>query len=322
MSLSLKELQQICSSKADGEDVYRALRYVPLVETEVRVHAVTAHILRVSVAVSFADSFIFNEAVHGRGEPFHVWLSEADSGLLLHQETVLLQRQHQRQQQQLVFAVPLHDPASQTQFVVDVVSDRWVGVSSSCPFSATQIFSSDISAAAAATPLLNIHPVPVSALAEPRFESLFSFSFFNPIQSQVFHVCYHTDYNVLLGAPTGSGKTIVAELAILRSIRNTPKHKIVYIAPLKALAAERLSDWRQRLGGRLGLRVAQLTADNDEEDIDPNKADLFICTPEKWDGLSRQWRTRAFVSAVGLLIIDEIHLLGQERGAYCLSVSF
>ena len=50
---------------------------------------------------------------------------------------------------------------------------------------------------------------------------------------QAFHTLYHTDNNVLLGAPTGSGKTISAELAMLRVFRHHPGMKTIYIAPLK-----------------------------------------------------------------------------------------
>ncbi len=42
-------------------------------------------------------------------------------------------------------------------------------------------------------------------------------------------------------------------------------------------------------------------------------ADLIIATPEKWDGISRNWQNRAYVQKVGLLVIDEIHLLGGDR---------
>ena len=51
---------------------------------------------------------------------------------------------------------------------------------------------------------------------------------------QILHTLYHTDENVLLGAPTGSGKTISAELTILRAFAAHPGQKIIYIAPLKA----------------------------------------------------------------------------------------
>ena len=48
-------------------------------------------------------------------------------------------------------------------------------------------------------------------------------------------------------------------------------------------------------------------------------ADVIICTPEKWDGISRNWQNRAYVKKVALLVIDEIHLLGADRSARCLN---
>ena len=50
---------------------------------------------------------------------------------------------------------------------------------------------------------------------------------------QAFHTLYHTDENVLLGAPTGSGKTISAELTMLHAFNVHPGQKIIYVAPLK-----------------------------------------------------------------------------------------
>lgn len=46
---------------------------------------------------------------------------------------------------------------------------------------------------------------------------------------QAFHVLYHLDNNVLLGAPTGSGKTISAELAMLHLFDTQPDMKVHYI---------------------------------------------------------------------------------------------
>jgi len=48
---------------------------------------------------------------------------------------------------------------------------------------------------------------------------------------------------VLIGAPTGSGKTICAEFALLRLLAQSPGAKAVYIAPLAALADERYNEW-------------------------------------------------------------------------------
>ena len=78
----------------------------------------------------------------------------------------------------------------------------------------------------------------------------------------MFHVLYHTDANVLIGAPTGSGKTIMAELGMLRVFGKDPKQKVIYIAPLKALAKERIIDWKRRLQqGPVKKIVEELTGD-------------------------------------------------------------
>ena len=127
----------------------------------------------------------------------------------------------------------------------------------------------------------------------------------------MFHTLYHTDCNVLIGAPTGSGKTIMSELAMLRVFKEYPKKKVIYIAPLKALAKERIIDWKKRLGGdKMRKSVLELTGDCTPDLMALKTADLLITTPEKWDGISRNWQHRSYVSDVALVVIDEIHLLG------------
>lgn len=69
------------------------------------------------------------------------------------------------------------------------------------------------------TQLLDLQPLPLTALKNPLFQSMFKFKFFNPIQTQVFFSLYQTNKNILIGAPTGSGKTIMSELAIFNLIK-------------------------------------------------------------------------------------------------------
>ena len=161
------------------------------------------------------------------------------------------------------------------------------------------------------TDLLDLQPLPVTALNEAKFELLYHFSHFNPIQTQLFHTLYHSDKNVLLGAPTGSGKTIVAELAMFRVFRERPKAKVVYIAPMKALVRERITDWRKRMEQQLGKKVVELTGDATPDARAISESSVIVTTPEKWDGVSRSWQTRNFVQDVALIVIDEIHLLGR-----------
>ena len=61
-------------------------------------------------------------------------------------------------------------------------------------------------------------------------------------------------------------------------------------------------------------RVVELTGDVTPDTRAIAAADVIVTTPEKWDGVSRSWQTRGYVKDVSLLVIDEIHLLGDERG--------
>lgn len=98
---------------------------------------------------------------------------------------------------------------------------------------------------------------------------------------------------------------------MLRVFKETPKKKVIYIAPLKALAKERIIDWTKRFGNEIMKKsVLELTGDCTPDLQALKSADLLITTPEKWDGISRNWQHRSYVSEVALVVIDEIHLLG------------
>lgn len=56
----------------------------------------------------------------------------------------------------------------------------------------------------------------------------------------MFGTLYDSDENVFIGAPTGSGKTICAEFAILRLLQQDTDKKCVYVTPLQS-QAERVS---------------------------------------------------------------------------------
>ena len=73
---------------------------------------------------------------------------------------------------------------------------------------------------------------------------------------------------------------------------------------------ERVNDWRERIEHRLGRRVVELTGDVHPDLHALRQAAVIVTTPEKWDCVSRAWRTRPYVLNVRLIVIDEIHLLG------------
>jgi len=151
------------------------------------------------------------------------------------------------------------------------------------------------------------------------FHSLFPFQYFNKVQSTVFERVFKTDDNVVVAAPTASGKTVIAELAILRTLvnqRDNTDKKVVYIAPHRALSYEKDMEWKEKFSP-LGHNVYITTG---EYEIDPRKAldaHIIISTPEKIDSATRKFKsaTYEFVNHVRLVVVDEIHLLDSpDRG--------
>ena len=60
--------------------------------------------------------------------------------------------------------------------------------------------------------------------------------------------------------------------------------------------------------------MIELTGDVSPDAAILRKADVIVTTPEKWDGVSRSWRQRNYVRQIALIVIDEIHMVGEDRG--------
>ncbi|KAK9453923.1 hypothetical protein V1511DRAFT_503616 [Dipodascopsis uninucleata] len=150
------------------------------------------------------------------------------------------------------------------------------------------------------------------------FRSFFTFDAFNPMQSRCFASLYKTDHNVVISSPTGSGKTVLFELAIIKTLidNSSSNSKIVYIAPTKSLCNERFHDWATRFS-TISLTCASLTGDTSAEEIETvRNADIIITTPEKWDSTTRRWKDYSrLMKLVKLILVDEVHILKDTRGA-------
>ncbi|EFC50388.1 U5 snRNP-specific spliceosomal protein [Naegleria gruberi] len=151
----------------------------------------------------------------------------------------------------------------------------------------------------------------------------------NAVQSIIFKSAFYSPENLLICAPTGAGKTNVAVLTMLHEIGLHMDEsfdnlidldfKMIYIAPMKALVQEVVGNLSERLKP-YNIVVQELTGDRNMTKQQIDETQIIVTTPEKWDIVTRKSGDRTYVEKVKLIIIDEIHLLHDERGPVLESI--
>ncbi|MGQ9514137.1 MAG: DEAD/DEAH box helicase [Thermoproteota archaeon] len=133
--------------------------------------------------------------------------------------------------------------------------------------------------------------------------------------------------NVLLVAPTGTGKTEAALLPIFSKLLQAKDHlkpgiKVVYITPLRSLnrdLLDRLAWW----GSKLDISVAVRHGDTDQRERSSQAAsppDLIVTTPETLQIILTGRLLRQALRSVRWVVVDEIHELASDKRGSQLSV--
>lgn len=197
--------------------------------------------------------------VHGPTEAFWIIVEDADGENVLHSEQLFIKSRYAEEAHSLTFYVQVTDPLP-PQYFIRAVSDRWLQSETLLPVSFRHLLLPD--KFPPPTELLDLAPLPVSALHNPAFEALYSgISSFNAIQTQAFPVLYESNANALVAAPSGAGKTFCAEFAMLRAFAADADARCVYVTPSADSARLRYEEWEARFGGGLGKAVVELTGE-------------------------------------------------------------
>ena len=112
--------------------------------------------------------------------------------------------------------------------------------------------------------------------------------------------------SILLASPTASGKTLVGLIASVNSLQDYPDSMIVYVAPLRSIIFEKQEDFKvlEGFGAKVRVEVGDYS-------IGPRDANVILATYEKLDSMLRS--NPGLVEKTSLLIIDEIHYVGDEK---------
>ena len=114
--------------------------------------------------------------------------------------------------------------------------------------------------------------------------------------------------SLVVASPTASGKTLLALLAAYRKAKEQ-RRKVVYLAPLRALASEKYAEFSELT--RFGINTTISTGDYDSTGENLGRADIIVLTNERFDSVMRH--RVSWINSVGLFIADEVHLAGNDN---------
>ncbi|KAH9930429.1 Sec63-domain-containing protein [Epithele typhae] len=310
--LSPPEIGELLGIQNAGRLVHRLVHNFPKLQLSAQVQPITRTLLRIDLTIT--PDFRWDEKVHGTSESFWIIVEDVDGEIVLFHDKFILRQRYAEDEHYVTLTVPMFEPVP-PNYYISIISDRWLQSETRLPISFKHLILPE--KFPVPTPLLDLQALPLSALHNKEFESIYSSAIetFNKIQTQVFQALYTTDDNVFIGAPTGSGKTICAEFALLRLWSKREQQRAVCIEPYQEMVDQRVEEWQKRFGNlQGGKEIVSLTGETSADLRLLEKGDLIVCTPNQWDVLSRRWRQRKNVQTIGLLIADEVQLVGGEVG--------
>ena len=131
-----------------------------------------------------------------------------------------------------------------------------------------------------------------------------------PPQEEAIKAGLFSDKNMVIAIPTASGKTLLAELVMIREV--IKGGKCLYVVPLRALATEKYSEFKdwEKIGAKIGISIG----DYESRDEWLSEKDIVVTTSEKADSLMRN--KAGWLKDITCLVVDEVHLLDSaKRGA-------
>ncbi|THG98887.1 hypothetical protein EW026_g3361 [Hermanssonia centrifuga] len=275
--LSPPEIGELIGVQGAGKLVHRLVHNFPKLQLQAQVQPITRSLLKIDLTI--IPDFRWDEKIHGGAESFWIIVEDVDGEIILFHDTFILRQRYAEDEHNVTITVPMFEPVP-PNYYISVISDRWLHAETRLPISFKHLILPE--KFPAPTPLLDLQPLPLSALHNKEYESIYSSTLqtFNKIQTQVFQALYTTDDNVFVGAPTGSGKTICAEFALLRLWSKRDQPRAVCIEPHQDMVDLRVTEWRAKFGKlQGGKEIVSLTGETSADLRLLEKGDLIVCTP-------------------------------------------
>lgn len=293
-----------------GKLAYDLLKRFPQVELKCAVQPITPSLITFDLEIQ--PNWIWDTNLHGSGEPFVIVVEDVDGSNILYYDSIIVKPEQIGSEILLDFSVQLTQAQQKRlppNIFVSVISERWYHSELQVAVHLDNI----IMPRKFSPPneLERIEPIDVSVLGSEEFANIFEFEKFNHLQSNVFEAVYESDDNLFVGAPKGSGKTVLAELALLHHWKKSGG-RAVFISPNQKMIDATFKSWEGRFSELAGGKVIGKLEGNPQLDLRTlTKSHLTLSTPSQFDAISRRWKQRKIIQNLELLIFDDIHELNN-----------
>ena len=166
--------------------------------------------------------------------------------VILFNDTFVLHQCYAEEEHNVTLSVPMFEPVP-PNYYISVISDRRLHAETRLPISFKHLIVPK--KFPKPTPLLDLQALSLSALHNKEFKAFYANTIqtFNKIQTQVFQALHTLDENIFVGAPTGSGKTICAEFALLHLWSKPVQLRAVCIELYQEMVDLRVKEWTSKI---------------------------------------------------------------------------
>lgn len=260
-SMSAAELGELVHlNERHGAAIRDAAKKFPTAEITYSLRPLGPDVLK--IAVRLKRAFTWDSKIHGSVEPFWLWVEDHDSATIFQLSHLVFRQSSDALDVDFIVAIPDGKPPP---FVtVRFVSDRWMGAEEEIEVPLEELVmptSTDCH-----SPRLDIPFLPLQVLQHQVLQDVYArkLTTLNALQSQIYWSLACTRLHALVCAPTGSGKSVVGQLAIwyvpgevdlIRIVLNTPRYRktlqhaakgswILIIAPRRSILTEAAAELR------------------------------------------------------------------------------
>ena len=183
-----------------------------------------------------------------------------------------------------------------------MVSDRWISPDNTLPLSFKNMILPN--KFPAPNEIMDLQPIPSNHL--PPIAKDLKISYLNQVQTQLYNAFMQSEHNLFVGAAEGSGKFTLA-LFCAHKYLNDMNKKVVFMFPNGNLVNKMMEIAKIFPRKRVGRTFGDLAKDSNIL----ASMDVIVTSPEAWDVVSRRWKARKGFDQIGLLVIENLHMLSE-----------